>query len=195
MRTLCLMFALIFLSPFHSKAEVVDTMISSRIHSDPFGYAWEQYGESAAVLRDHLKLGENAKIAFNIQTQASLHVQKFLIEVNFCTKTRPRKCLESNLPKLTFNNSKTHSVTQDLSLVNLKKHTLLQMAELAKRNNLIMIATLSEVVTYLKYYDHHSLIAQMSFDFNDLVQIDEGIAFLPQDQNPFVQFQFLHRPY
>lgn len=189
MRVSCLVFLLVSLSSSPSKADLIDSMMASRIHTDPYAYAWNQYAASSEVLREQFNLSDNAKITFSMQITPSAQVQRFSVKVRFCAKNVLNKCIKDNFPILTFNNSKAQLLIQDLILVNLKKETLLEMAALAKAGNLVIVASIHEVSRY--WLD--KLISEIVFDFNTAAYDQPVIEMTPKNQSsfvPFVQFQF-----
>ncbi len=188
MRLLCL---LLLFASLNSKAEVLDHMMASRISNDPFGYVWNQYAEAAEVLREQLNLHEAAKLTFSMNIKPGSFVQKFSVKVKFCTKNPPLKCLKDNFPTLTFNNSKEQLLIQELNLLNLKKETLVHLANMSKDNNLVIVTTVTEITAW---HSFNKVLCEKVSDFNTTVRNQEVIELLPKEQNPFVQFQFQNKP-
>lgn len=195
MRILCLALIFAALFPNLSKAEI-DSMLASRINADPFAHAWAQYGEVAEIIKTKLNLQETAKFTFIFHTVPG--IEKYSVRVRLCTKNGRKKCFVDEFPTLTFHNSQKQIILQDLSLINLKKETLIRMAELAKANNLNVVITVKDITSL-----HHSknltevyqrlmndVLREISFDFNELTQNHQTLEILPRQNNPFIEFQF-----
>lgn len=180
------------LLPKTLSAEVVlDSMLVSRINTDPYASAYSQYAEATMILRERFNLDDSAKIVFSIQTKKG--EGKYLIHTRFCAKSRPKKCLQEQPTVISVNNGQQQLVVRDLGLINLKKETLLQMAKLASNNDLAFVVDIHQVNQAFGLFKSHKAISQIAFDFNMLLANPAPLTLIHQDPDPEVQFQFQHR--
>lgn len=188
MRALVAVLSLIFTPVAFTHADPIfdgSSLFGFQLNMDHHRRYEAKFNASVAALHEYFQLNESSRVVVVLQEGAD-KLRGYIVEVKFCLKSNANVCLDETLKRHFLLSGDRREAKHEFSLYMLSAETLKAMANLARRDELVMVTSVESPRTLWWNEFHGSHI----INFNDLLRLQSLDTIVPTERSVRVKLRF-----